>query len=95
MDIKTVELVHRLEKHPHLKDRIEALLNIAENKSGDLIRADDAEEQLIIEVRKMGNELLQAWAVSQAQKQTAVYCEHEDLIAHSKKNCIGNRPLDR
>lgn len=90
----TAELVRRLERHPHLKERIKALLNVAENSSGLLERADDAEEALIVEVRKMGNELLQTWASTQAKRKEAA-ARDKALIGHSKKNCTGNLALEQ
>ena len=90
----TAELVRRLERHPHLKERIKALLNVAENSSGLLELADDAEEALIVEVQKMGNELLQTWASGQAKQKEAA-ARDKALINHSKKNCTGNLALEQ
>jgi hypothetical protein len=84
--VKAVEIVARLEKHPHLLDRIDALLNIAENTSGELDLADDAEEQLIIEVQKIGKEALQTWAIEQEAKKTQeARASSKSVITHSKK----------
>jgi len=55
-------LVERLERHPGMKARIERVLDVLENTSGDLIRADEAERHAIDELRAMGQELLQGWA---------------------------------
>jgi hypothetical protein len=83
-------LVERLEKHPHLRDRVEAILNIAENTTGELERADDAEMKAIEEMRKLGSELLQAWAINQETKKNSQAVEgNTQLIRHSKKNSIG------
>lgn len=84
--IKALEIVERLGKNPRLLDRITALLNIAENTSGDLDRADDAEEGLIVEVREMGKELLQTWAIEQeAKKAQEARASSESVVIHSKK----------
>ena len=63
------ELVKRLERHPEMKSRIARVLDVLENTSGDLRRADDAERQAIDELRSMGQELLQGWAHGQAEKE--------------------------
>jgi len=82
----------RLNNHPILKARIEALLDIAENTSGKLDLADDAEEQLIIEVQKMGKELLQTWAIEQeAKKAQEARASSKSVTIHSKKNFTGNQ----
>jgi hypothetical protein len=36
-------------------------LDIAENTSGDVIKADDAEEQTIEALRQLGNDVLHHW----------------------------------
>lgn len=83
-------LVERLEKYPHLRDRFEAILNVVENTTGELEKADDAEMKAIEEVRKLGSELLQTWASNQEiRKSSQAAEENPQLIRHSKKNCTG------
>ncbi len=73
----------RLNKHPHLKKRIEELLEVMENVNGDFQKANDAEQKVIEELRKMGNDVLHGWA-SNREKQ-----EFEKTL--NDKNClIGN-----
>jgi hypothetical protein len=80
----------RLEKYPHLRDRFEAVLNIVENTTGELEKADDAEMKAIEEVRKIGATTLQIWASNQEMKKNSQAVEENpELIKHSKKNCIG------
>ena len=73
----------RLNKHPHLKKRIEKLLEVVENTDGDFQKANDAEQRVIEELRKMGNEVLHDWA-SNREKQ-----EFERIL-NNKKGLIGN-----
>jgi hypothetical protein len=87
--MKVDNFTSRLEKYPHLKERFEAILNIAENSSGKLDKADDAEMMAIEEVRKIGSELLKTWAVNQETKQKEQALTNPNLILHSKKNSIG------
>ena len=56
------ELIEDLIAHPQIEERLRAILKIAKNSSGELIRADDAERQVIVEMRKMGTAVLQDWA---------------------------------
>lgn len=46
----------RLHHHPQLRERMETLLNVVENVAGDCTKADAAEQAVIEEVRKRGNE---------------------------------------
>jgi hypothetical protein len=61
------ELGERLHKHPALRARLEALLDMVEDESGLFERADDAEEFLISQLRSLGQELLQQWASNEQQ----------------------------
>ena len=63
-DRQNDSLEKRLKKHPHLKNRIEQILEIVENTDGDLKKADEAEKRVIEELRKMGNEVLHDWATN-------------------------------
>lgn len=93
--IEATKVVERLMKYPHIFERMKALLDITENTSGKLDRADDAEEQLIVEINKISNELLQSWAVNQEEKKAKAIREDENVIVHSKKNYIGSQPLGK
>lgn len=86
----TESLAKRIEKYPHLRDRIEAILNIAENSTGAAETADEAEMLAINETRKIGSEMLRVWASNQeAKAQRQELEKNPNLIYHSKKNSIG------
>ena len=55
-------LEERLEAHPRLRARMESLLSVVENSTGDIERANDAEQRVIEELRQMGNDALHVWA---------------------------------
>ena len=38
--------IARLNQHPKLRERVESLLNVVENTTGDCIKADDAEQHV-------------------------------------------------
>jgi len=48
------ELLERLRRQPVIRARVQALLDVAEDKAGDLRLADDAEARLIVQIRQMG-----------------------------------------
>ena len=73
----------KLDKHPRLKKRIEQLLEVMENENGDFQKANDAEQKVIEELRKMGNEVLHDWA-SNREKQ-----EFERIL-NDKNGLVGN-----
>lgn len=86
--------VERLQKHPNLKERFEALLDIAENTTGEFETADAAEEAVIREVRKTGNQLLTTWANAEEGKKSHK-ASGEELNRHSKKNSTGRQHMER
>jgi vacuolar-type H+-ATPase subunit B/Vma2 len=82
------ELQRRLEAQPELKARVERLLDLVENREGTVIRAADAEERTIQEIRALGQEVLQGWAERQMEEASG----REAHLGHerTKKNgCIG------
>lgn len=62
-------LFDKLKNHLCLKKRFNEILGIAENTSGELITADEAETKAIEEVRKLGKEVIQEWAENQHKQQ--------------------------
>jgi hypothetical protein len=82
----------RLNQHPHLRERMETLLNVVENVAGDCTKAAAAEQAVIEELRNMGNEALQCWAVRTVQKATAtVRAQQPALQGNGKKKSGGIR----
>lgn len=88
-------LEERIAAHPRLRARIESLLCVVENSTGDIERANDAEQRVIEELRQMGNDALHVWAENQkSKKEKEVNEKNKDINKHSKKNSIGTRPLE-
>ena len=81
----------RLREHPQLKARIERMLDVMENVDGDVVKADEAEERFIEELRKMGQEALQGWADGQQEQLDRYWSEREGVSRKSKKNSPGIR----
>ena len=55
-------IMRSLNANPQIKSRIAALLAVVEDAADDLKEADIAEMRLIEEIRRMGQEAMQAWA---------------------------------
>ena len=55
-------LEERLRAHPELREHIERLLDEVDNRGGALNTADEAEDALVVRMRAMGREAIQAWA---------------------------------
>ena len=65
---KRESVAERLERHPALKARTERMLDVVENASGDVQRADEAERRAIEELRQMGLEVMQDWGQKTANE---------------------------
>lgn len=80
------ELIRRLNAHPHVRRRVESMLSVVEDESGDLKLADDAEMRMIEEVRRMGHEALQAWAERQTSQCSQLVGQADATWREGKKN---------
>ena len=76
MKNKSLDLQERLEKHPQIKQRFEALLDIIEDADGDLDKANAAEERVIQELQQMGREAIEYWAKIKEEKKAEKYIEN-------------------
>ena len=78
-------LEQRLERHPKLKEQIEGLVAIAENRDGSLEVADDAEWAIVQQVRQMGGQALREWAQQQADRKAAELPQLNPSACQDKK----------
>lgn len=84
-------LEERLHKHPALRARLEALLDMVEDESGQFERADDAEEFLILQLRSLGQEVLQEWATTE-QRQVEQHWDQRPGVARKQKKASPGTP---
>ena len=61
------QLLEKLRSHPELMERFAAILELTEAPTGT---ADQIEELLVAEMRRLGNKAMQTWAQS-AEEQAA------------------------
>jgi hypothetical protein len=85
-EIETLE--QRLAQHPALKERIETLLAIVENRDGKLEKADDAEWAVIEQLRPLGQQALGEWAQKQADRKAKEMKQLNPSASQDKKNSI-------
>jgi hypothetical protein len=81
--------ITRLNQHPQLRERVETLLNVVENVAGDCTKADAAEQAVIEELRKLGNEALQCWADRAVQKATETLRQQQPALQGNGKKKSG------
>ncbi len=84
-------LAERLEAYPELKKHMEQMLDVVENIGGRANKANDAEIQVVDNMRKIGATALQEWAVHREKTTTSQWTEeHPTSIKHGKKSPLGN-----
>lgn len=86
------ELVRKLRAHPEVRHRLESIFQAVEDETGDLKEADVAEMRLIEEIRRLGQEALQAWASHQVQKTSRELQQTGGVWREGKKNSAGTPP---
>ncbi len=65
-------LLERLNRHPHLRARMESLWAVVEAAAGDCATADAAERRVSDELRQRGHDALTAWAERGVEKRVGV-----------------------
>lgn len=92
MQMSDEALLKRLNSHPELRGRVETMLLVVDDEMGNLQEADAAELRLIEEMRRMGQESLQAWADSQVSKTAERASQARHTWREGKKNSSGTAP---
>lgn len=85
-------LEERLKANPALKERVERLLSVVENASGDIEKANEAERRVFEELRQMGQEALTGWAERQHEKKVKGL-EAEGGVSRKEKKTLLVQPV--
>lgn len=86
------DLNERLNRHPELRDKVEELLDIVDNKSGYANHADDAEDLICAELRGMGQRALQDWAERKHERVVWESENRSELTKKEKRGSTGTPP---
>lgn len=78
------QLIQQLRQQPALLVRVQSILEIVRNAEGPLKTADEVEELLIEELRRLGNLTLRQWA-SQAEERVSRELRSQDPTVRSRK----------
>ncbi|MBW2105203.1 MAG: hypothetical protein JRI26_04055 [Deltaproteobacteria bacterium] len=82
MSEKKVNFEQRFKKYPYLRSRVESILDIVEDASGNIE---------IDEMRQMGKEALHDWAVGkEKEKVKDLVHDNDGIKKHSKKNFMAH-----
>lgn len=78
------KLIEQLRAHPELLERFESILEIACNEEGPLKTADEVEELLVQEMRRLGSSTMHQWA-NQAEERVSTELHQKDPTVLSRK----------
>ena len=78
------QLIKQLREHPEMMVRVQSILEIARNAEGPLKSADEVEELLVQEMRRLGHVTLQQWAI-QAEERVSTELKSQDPTVRSRK----------
>ena len=79
-----LQLLQRLREHPQLMERFKSILEISTNTEGGPKRADEIEEVLIEEMRRLGKLGMESWACA-AEKTLGEQLQQKDTSAVVRK----------
>jgi hypothetical protein len=81
-----INLIQRLRQQPKMMERVQRILEIANSTEGPLKTADEIEELLLEEMRRLGNDTMTEWA-TQAEKRVGEELKQQDpTLLRRKKN---------
>jgi hypothetical protein len=79
-----LNLIRRLRQQPKVRERVERILEIANSSEGPLKTADQIEELLLEEMRRLGNDTMTEWA-TQAEKRVGQELQQQDPTVLKRK----------
>jgi hypothetical protein len=79
-----VQLIEQLREQPEMMERLRSILDLAGHTEGPLKTADEVEELLIQELRRLGNTTLCQWA-KRAEVRVSEELKGEDPTIRSRK----------
>jgi hypothetical protein len=85
MTSRDIRIMKTLNKYPEIKDDVDELCQIAEAAHNELKLADDAEDMVVEDIRKLGAKVLTRWAEGRADKESLALEQAQPVHKHGKK----------
>ena len=86
LNAEELQLIEQLREHPQLMERFKSILEITTSTEGPLKRADQVEELLIEEMRRLGNTSMGSWAARTERSLTEQLKQKDSSASVRKKN---------
>lgn len=84
LDPQEAQLIEQLREHPEMMARVQSIMEITRNAEGPLKTADEVEELLVEQMRRLGSETMSRWA-SQAEERVSNELKSQDPTVRSRK----------
>lgn len=85
MSEEETRLIERLRQRPEMMERVQSILEIASNAEGPLKTADEVEELLVQEMRRLGNTTMNQWAAGAEERVSRELKERDATVLSRKK----------
>jgi hypothetical protein len=85
MTERDLKMMQTLNKYPEIKESIEELCHLAEASSNKPKLADDAEDLVVEDTRKLGAKILARWAECRACEESKTTEQSQIVHKHGKK----------
>ena len=79
------KLLEGLRRNPEMMERMQSILELANAEDGPLKTADQIEEQLIEEVRRLGHSTMSQWAKGAEERVSTELCQEDPTVVSRKK----------
>ena len=80
-----IRLMKRLRARPEMMERVQRILEIASSEEGPLKTADEVEELVVEEMRRLGNATMNQWAVQAEERVMSDLKEQDPTVLSRKK----------
>lgn len=80
------QLLKKYGDQPEVLDQVERILQVVENETGEAMTADEAEELLVQEMRRLGQIAMGSWARRKESRLEAEYNGHSGTVKREKKS---------
>lgn len=78
-------LIEKLRRQPKIMEQVQKILEIAQSAEGPLKTADEVEELLIQEMRRLGNATMNEWAAQAHERVNQELKEQDASVLKRKK----------
>jgi hypothetical protein len=79
------DLIEKLRRQPKIMERVQKILEIAQSSEGPLKTADQVEELLVEEIRRLGNVTMNEWAAQANERIDDELKERDPTVLKRKK----------